>query len=290
MKILITGGTGLVGRYLSEITESEKPVVLSRKECNITDFFSVRTIFYQIKPDVVFHLAAFTNVDLSENDPVSAFRVNVSGTNNIAFFAEKINAHLVYLSTDFVFDGMQKQPYKEQDVPHPLSIYGKTKFEGERIVSSMCSKYTIVRSSRIFGKNGNNFASALPGKLLSGEKTIVTTDLVNSPTYAKDLATALFEIAKKQSYGLLHFCNSGFCNWHEYALYICNHLRIDTSLLVPVSIKHFHQSIAERPRFSALDTTLFSKNFYQPRPWQKALEEYLEHEVLKRNTNMIMKQ
>ncbi|MGC8804929.1 MAG: dTDP-4-dehydrorhamnose reductase, partial [Candidatus Ratteibacteria bacterium] len=280
--------TGLVGKYLSKIVKSEKLKVLSRKECDITDFFSVRIVFYTMKPDLVFHLAAFTNVDLSENDPVSAFRINVSGTNNIVFFAEKFNAHLIYLSTDFVFDGMQTQPYKEQDVPNPLSIYGKTKFEGERIVSSMCSKYTIVRSSRIFGKTGNNFASTLPCRLLRGEKTIVTTDLVNSPTYAKDLAIALFEIAKTQFYGLLHFCNSGFCNWHEYALYICKYLNIDPSLLVPVSIKDFHQSIAERPRFSALDTTLFSKNFYQPRPWQEALEEYLKQELPKRNT--IMKQ
>ncbi|HOJ30737.1 MAG TPA: dTDP-4-dehydrorhamnose reductase [bacterium] len=279
MKILITGGTGLVGRYLSKIVQAERPVVLSRKDYDITDFFSVRTLFYKIKPDVVFHLAAFTNVDLSEQDPISAFRINVNGTNNIVFFAEKTDAHIIYLSTDFVFDGMKTQPYEEQDIPNPLSIYGKTKFEGEKIVSRNCSKYSIVRTSRIFGKNGSNFASTLPDKLLRGEKTMVTTDLINSPTYAKDLAMALSEIAKKQFYGIIHFCNRGFCNWYEYALYICKHLSINTSLLTPLSIKNFHQSIAERPQFSALDTTLFSKNFYHPRTWQEALEKYLEYEI-----------
>ncbi|MCM8821204.1 MAG: dTDP-4-dehydrorhamnose reductase [Candidatus Omnitrophica bacterium] len=278
MKIVITGGTGLVGRYLSKVVKSDEVTVLSKKDCDITVFQSVKDIFYRIMPDVIFHLAAFTNVDLSERDPVSAFRVNVSGTNNIAFLGNRIGAFVVYVSTDFVFDGRKKTPYSENDIPEPISIYGKTKFEGERVIISNCRKYCILRTSRIFGKDGKNFASSLPKRLFQMEQVNVTTDLITSPTYAKDLAEVLFRIMKERFCGILHFSNSGYCSWYDFAIHICRYFGLKTELLIPLSIKDFHQSIAERPAFSALDTDLFAKNFYQPRSWRQALEEYLEEE------------
>lgn len=279
MKIVITGGTGLVGRYLVKILETEKPVVLSHKDCDITCFKSVREVFFSIKPEIVFHLAAFTNVDLSEKDPVSSFKINVSGTNNVVNIAGAIGAYVIYVSTDFVFSGKKKTEYSEKDFPEPVSIYGKTKLEGELIIAQQCREYCIVRTSRIFGKNGNNFASSLPAKLLKNEKILVTTDLINSPTYAKDLATALYHIFRKRFCGTIHFCNSGYCSWFEYALYICKLLKLDSSKLIPVSTKNFPNAGAPRPDFSALDTTLFNSIFYKPRFWQEALDDYIRTEV-----------
>ncbi|MCM8815377.1 MAG: dTDP-4-dehydrorhamnose reductase [Candidatus Omnitrophica bacterium] len=278
MKIVITGGTGLVGRYLSICFKSDEVVVLSRKDCDITVFESVRKLFYRIMPDVVVHLAAFTDVDLSEKDPVSAFKVNVSGTNNVALVCKKIDAYIVYVSTDFVFDGKKKMPYSEKDIPEPISIYGKTKFEGERVIANNCKKYCIVRTSRVFGRDGNNFASNLPKRLLQRERMYVTTDLITSPTYAKDLAEGLLRIMEARFCGILHFSNSGHCSWYDFASCVCRYLGLKKDLLVPLSIKDFPQSIAERPPFSALDTSFFTENFYRPRSWQQALEEYLEEE------------
>ncbi|MCM8764457.1 MAG: sugar nucleotide-binding protein, partial [Candidatus Omnitrophica bacterium] len=134
------------------------------------------------------------------------------------------------------------------------------------------------RTSRVFGKDGNNFASNLPQRLLRMERINITTDLITSPTYAKDLARGLLRIMEERFHGILHFSNSGYCSWYDFALYICKFFGLKTSLLVPMSIKNFSRSIAERPAFSALDTGLFREIFYQPRPWEQALEEYLREE------------
>ncbi|HPP66550.1 MAG TPA: NAD(P)-dependent oxidoreductase, partial [bacterium] len=235
-------------------------------------------LFYETEPDIVFHLAAFTNVDGSEQNPIIAFKTNVGGTNNIAIMAERLNSYIVYISTDFVFDGRKKFPYTEDDIAFPVSVYGKTKLEGEQIIKDVCKQYCIVRTSKVFGKNGRNFASVLPEKLKRKEKIAITTDLVNSPTYAKDLAVALCKIVEKRFNGLLNFCNKGWCNWYEFGMYICRYYNFDTSLLIPISVNNFHDSIAPRPCFSALDTSLFARNFFQPRPWQLALEEFLKTE------------
>ncbi|MCM8816415.1 MAG: dTDP-4-dehydrorhamnose reductase [Candidatus Omnitrophica bacterium] len=278
MKIVITGGNGLVGRYLSQILHNEKPFILSHKICDIADFFTLKRLLFKIKPEIIFHLAAFTNVDLCESDIVTAFKTNVSGTNNIAILAGMIQTYVIYVSTDFVFSGRKKTPYKETDEPEPLSIYGRTKLEGEQIISKNCDKYCIIRTSRIFGRNGENFASSLPDKLKNKGKIMITKDVISSPTYAKDLAIALSEISKKKFTGTIHFCNSGFCSWYEYGLYICEKLGYDSSYLIPVSIKNFPDSTAKRPCFSVLDTSLFTSYFYKPRSWNEALTEYLMYE------------
>jgi len=279
MKVIITGGTGLVGRYLSKMFDDKDVVIASRNNCDITDFSSVKYLFYRTKPDMVFHLAAFTDVDKSEENPALALKTNVSGTNNIAIMADKLKSYVVYVSTDFVFNGEKTSPYSENDTPNPLSIYGKTKLEGERLVSGFCKKYCIVRTSRVFGKNGRNFASILPLKLKSKIKITITTDLVNSPTYARDLSKALFEIGRERFQGVLNFCNYGWCNWYEFGLYICQYYNLDPSLLTPISIRNFNDSTAPRPAFSALNTSLFSKLFFEPRSWQIALQEFLKYEI-----------
>jgi len=279
MKTLITGGTGLVGRYLKELLPAEETFILSRQDVDIANFYDVRRLFNRIQPDIVFHLAAFTDVDRCECEPVNAFRTNVTGTFNVAFFAEEFSARIIYLSTDFVFDGKKNSPYNELDITCPLSVYGKTKLEGERIIRDNCGNYSIVRTSRIFGKYGHNFASQLPRKLLQGHKVKITTDLINSPTYARDLAVALVQIATSKFCGLIHFCNDGYCSWYDFGFYICKQLGLDTSLLIPVSINDFADSIAKRPSFSTLDTSLFGRKFYKPRPWHQALEEFLNQEI-----------
>ncbi len=279
MRIIITGGTGLVGNYLSRLLEDEDVVIVSRRDFDIASFSSVKGLFYRIKPDVVFHLAAFTDVDKSEENPVCAFKTNVNGTNNIAMMADRLKSYVVYISTDFVFDGKKNSPYRENDTALPLSLYGKTKLEGERIIENTCKQYCILRTSRVFGKNGRNFASTLPLRIKKREKITITTDLINSPTYARDLARALFEISRKRFQGILNFCNSGWCSWYEFGLYICRYYDIDSSLLVPVNISNFHNSIAPRPVFSALDTSLFARFFFRPRPWQDALKEFLKQEI-----------
>lgn len=276
MKILITGGEGLVGRNAGEILSDGFEVFsFGKKQLDITDRENVMRIFNEIKPDVVLHSGAFTDVDLCEENPEKAYLVNSFGTQNVSIASQNIKSYLIYLSTDFIFDGKKNTPYSESDIPNPLSIYGKSKLLGEYFVSHLSDRFLIIRTSRIFGKGGKNFASKIPFVMREKEKIFLTQDIINSPTYVVDLVKAIKFLIKKGVYGILNFSNKGFCSWLDYGKKIKEFLGLETEI-IPVNFKDFKEKKAPRPKFSALNTELIESLGFKIPDWEYSLKIFLE--------------
>ncbi|MCM8806990.1 MAG: dTDP-4-dehydrorhamnose reductase, partial [Candidatus Omnitrophica bacterium] len=255
-KIIITGGNGLLGKYLKIVLENSKWQIFSfgKEILDVTDKENIYKIFKEIKPDIVIHLAALTDVDYCEKNPEIAFNINSKGTENISIFAKEFNSFLLYTSTDFIFDGNKGTPYAENDIPNPLNIYGKSKLEGENFIKRYCQKYLIIRTSRIFGKNGKNFGSKLPLILKEKKEIFLTTDIINCPTYAFDLAECIKKLIEKEFYGIINVCNSGWCSWFEFGEKMREILKLNTKLK-KLSFDEFSKVFnvpAKRPKFSPL--------------------------------------
>ncbi len=285
--ILITGASGMLGRDLVEVLSKEHEVVgLDVKGsrfivCDITDREKTIEVICDAKPEIVIHTAAYTDVDGCEKNPDLAYRVNGIGTQNVALACKECKAVMAYISTDFVFDGKKGKPYLESDKPNPLSIYGKSKLEGEKYISSLLDKYFIIRTSWLFGKHGKNFVDTIL-KLAKEKKELrVVNDQIGSPTYTKDLAQAISKLISNfqfpiSNYGIYHISNSGSCSWYEFAQKIIrtSHITHHTSLK-PISSGELNRP-AKRPKFSVLDNSRYIRIVGEPlRLWQKALREYL---------------
>lgn len=252
-------------------------------KCDITNKQDVLSIFKKSKPDIVIHAAAMTDVDGCELYPEKAYKINGEGTKSVALACKTIDTTLIYISTDFVFDGKKKKPYKETDKAHPLSIYADSKLKGEEAVKKVLKKYFILRTSWLYGKHGKNFVDTILMKARSEKVLKVVDDQIGSPTYTKDLARAIhvlmdkiFEgpVARVQEPGIYHISNSGRVSWFDYAREI---LRLGGSKtkVSPISSKELARP-AKRPAMSVLDNSKFIKfTGYEMRHWQKALKEYI---------------
>lgn len=250
-------------------------------QCDITDKDSLVTALNGIKPDFIIHTAAYTDVDGCELNSEKAFAVNAQGTGNVVQVAEEFGATLIYISTDYVFDGKKDKPYIETDTCNPINIYGQSKLEGERIVQNRLERYYILRTSWLFGPKGKNFVTAVLQKVKENEALQVVNDQVGSPTYTIDLARAikaLFSTLSSRSpdiYGIYHISNSGSCSWYEFARQILSLKQLKTQVL-PVSSKESNRP-ARRPRMSLLDNSKLMSAFnLKLRPWQEALKHFLE--------------
>lgn len=275
MKILITGGKGLVGSHLTKLFSQKYNVFsLGKEQLDITNREETIKTIKEIKPEIIIHTAAFTDVDGCEVDKEKAVEVNSLGTLNICLGASEIKAKVIYLSTDFVFDGNKKKPYFELDIPNPANFYGKTKLLGEYYVSQILQNFIILRTSKIFGKNGKNFASKLPFLIKEKEEIELTYDIINSPTYVKDLCKAIEFLIKKDFYGIINVSNKGECSWYEFGKFIAEELKRDIKIK-PVSFKDFKNKKAERPEYSAFDLTLLETTGFKMPDWKKAMEEFI---------------
>ncbi len=244
---------------------------------DITDREKVIKTVRDFKPAIVIHCAAFTDVDGCEVDKEKAYRVNAFGTQYIAEGCSDINCTMIYLSTDFVFDGKKKTPYLETDLPNPLNVYAETKLLGEYYISHILRRFVIVRPSRIFGRGGRNFASRIPELMKhKGSKITITRDIVNSPTYASDLADAIRFLVQKDFYGIVNICNRGECSWYEYGLKVKEFLKVKDAELIPVSFSDFESRKAERPHYSVLSTQLLESLGFTMPDWQDSLRTWLE--------------
>ena len=288
MKILITGSNGMLGRALCHglsdkhevigldiVAIYDLPFTIHKFiECDITDRERAIAEIVSIRPDIVIHTAAYTDVDGCEQNPEQAHRINARGTETIALACQKCGAFLYYISTDFVFDGEKKTPYTEEDLPNPISVYGSSKLEGERYVQSILNRSVIVRSSWLFGKGGRNFVDMLIKKA-QGEKRIeIVNDQFGSPTYAKDLAEAIKILLSANRYGIYHITNSGSCSWYQFAQAVKEMAGLDVEI-VPVSSEQYH-SPARRPKMSILDNRRYEELAgSELRPWKEALKEYI---------------
>ncbi len=249
-------------------------------QLDITNADAVESVITDIHPDAVIHCAAWTDVDQAEEENKAglARAINADGTRYIAKACRKLDCKMLYLSTDYVFDGQGTMPW-EPDCKdfHPLNVYGQTKLEGERAVANMLDKFFIVRTSWLFGVNGSNFITTMLkfGKTYGTLK--VVNDQIGTPTYAYDLARLLVEIIGTDKYGYYHVTNEGgFISWYDFACEIFRQAGYDVNVL-PVTTEEYGLNRAARPRNSRLDKRKLVENGFKPLPdWQDALKRYLE--------------
>lgn len=276
MKVLVTGSKGMLGTDLTEILGYRHAVIgVDIDEMDITDRQAVVERIGFWMPDVVIHTAAFTDVDGSERKPDLAHKVNADGAENVALACRAWGAHLIHLSTDYVFDGRKETPYAESDLPNPLGVYGKSKLEGEQRARRACPEACIVRTAWMYGRAGRNFVQAILAQARPGAVIRVVNDQRGSPTYTRDLARALLVLAEKRLAGIYHVTNAGSCTWYEFAEKILEFSGKSNVRVAPVSTAEFGRP-APRPANSVLDGSKFQRDTGMGmRDWKEALKAYL---------------
>lgn len=297
-KILITGSSGMLGVDLcqelmgdykiigTDLVTGNKKHVTSFYQGDITDKKNISGIIAKVKPDIVIHTAAWTDVDACELDGKRAYKINSEGTRNIAHACKKTGSVPIYISTDFVFDGKRKRPYKEEDRPDPINIYADSKLKGENFIRRLLKKYFIIRTGWLYGRNGKNFVDTILAKAKKEKILKIVDDQVGSPTYTKDISRAIhalldnfFLLSAKRyplnaKYGIYHISNAGSVSWYAYAKAILRLAKSKTRT-IPISSGELARP-ARRPAMSVLDSSKFIKfTGYRMRGWEDALREYL---------------
>lgn len=284
MRIWILGSQGLLGKSFKNLCEKEKVehLATSHIEADITNLASLESFALQCKPSHIINCAAYTDVDGAEKDPKKAFAVNAEGPAFIAKIAKKIKAKLVHVSTDYVFDGSSSVPYRETDKTSPLSVYGKSKLEGENNILEIYPSSCIVRTSWLFGRGGKSFVSNLLSWLQQKESLSVVSDQRGSPTHCRDLSLALFKLMNEE--GLFHCANRGDPSRYEIAEEVLFQGRLLSKPFVckkilPISHKEFPQ-IAARPLYSALNVEKAEKILGNSmRHWKEAVKDFINEEI-----------
>lgn len=277
MKVLVTGVKGQLGYDV--VNELEKrgmeAVGVDIEEMDITDAQSVERVLNEAAPDAVIHCAAYTAVDAAEEQEEICRRVNADGTRNIAKMCRELDIKMIYISTDYVFDGQGTRPWEPEDTRKPLNVYGQTKYEGELAVQELLEKYFIVRIAWVFGINGKNFIKTMLRLAETNKRLTVVNDQYGSPTYTYDLARLLVDMVLTEKYGVYHATNEGICTWYEFACEIFKQAGIDMEV-VPVTAAEY-QAKAKRPENSRMSKDKLTDNgFDRLPPWQDALKRYLE--------------
>lgn len=277
MKVLVTGTKGQLGYdVVNELTgRGIEAVGVDIEEMDITDADSVNRVIAQAAPDAVIHCAAYTAVDAAEDNVELCRRVNVDGTQNIANICKKLDIPMIYISTDYVFDGEGERPWEPDDERTPLNVYGQTKYEGELAVQNTLEKYFIVRIAWVFGVNGKNFVRTMLNLAKTHDHITVVNDQFGSPTYTYDLARLLVDMVLTDKYGIYHATNEGICTWYEFACEIFRQAGVKVEV-EPVSAKQY-QARAKRPSNSRMSKDKLDKNGFKRLPsWQDALGRYLK--------------
>ena len=276
MKVLVTGTKGQLGYDV--VNELEKrghtAVAVDIEEMDITDAVSVERVITEAEVGAVIHCAAYTAVDAAEDNVEICRRVNAEGTENIAKVCKKLDLKMIYISTDYVFDGEGERPWEPDDERHPLNVYGQTKYEGELAVEKYLEKYFIVRIAWVFGVNGKNFIKTMLKLSETHEELNVVDDQVGSPTYTYDLAVLLVDMVESDKDGRYHATNEGLCTWYEFAKEIFRQAGVEVKVN-PVTSDMFPAK-AKRPKNSRMSKEKLDANGFHRLPtWQDALERYL---------------
>lgn len=276
MKILITGAQGQLGTELRHLLDSRDIAYrgTDAHDLDITDEQAVDQYFKDYQPDLIYHCAAYTAVDKAEDEGKALNqKVNVDGTRILAKAAAAIDATLVYISTDYVFDGDKKDIYTVDDQPAPRNEYGRAKYEGEQQVQKYLKKYYIIRTSGVFGEYGHNFVYTMLDLAKTHKELTVVDDQYGRPSWTKNLAEFMtFAVDQKLAYGIYHLSNDNSCNWYEFASAIL----ADKDVTVkPVSSAEYPQK-AWRPRHSILDLSKTKATGFKIETWQDALKEFLQ--------------
>ena len=276
--ILITGADGLLGYDLMKTLSQGKDhhvIATNRQRFDITDLEATTSFLEEARPEVIVHAAAFTDVDACEIEKERAFQTNASGARNVALAARRVGAKLVYISTDYVFDGVKEAPYQEEDRPNPINIYGASKWEGERLVQEECPESFIVRTAWLYGIRGKSFVKTML-RLAQTEKEIsVVHDQRGTPTWSHDLARQLQALIATDRYGIYHATSQGSCSWYEFALAIFRASGLPVQVQ-PVPSERFPRA-ARRPRNSVLENRRLGElGLHLMSPWEQSLAQFLK--------------
>ena len=276
MKIVLTGAKGMLGSDVDALARARHEVTATDKEeLDITKADATRRFFAENEADVIINCAAYTDVDGCEADRDNAYLLNAVGPRNLAAAASEIGAALVHISTDYIFDGAKGSPYREDDAPNPISVYGATKLAGERFVQGLTGKHYIVRTQWLFGENGGNFVDTMLKLAKVKDSLSVVNDQFGSPTYARDLAAAIVALIQRPAYGVYHITNGGVVSWYDFAREIFRQAGVKATV-TPCTTAEFPRP-ARRPAYGALENRRWKANGHPPlRPFGEALADYLK--------------
>ena len=276
MKVLVTGARGQLGYDLCKELSYRgiQHMGIDLAECDLTDSVQVGRIFSDYSPDKVIHCAAYTAVDKAESEPDLCSRVNVDATRNVAEVCKALNANLMYISTDYVFNGEGNDAFETDEPYAPQNVYGQTKAEGEHVVRHLLQEFFIVRISWVFGINGNNFVKTMLRMGREKSSLNVVSDQIGSPTYTDDLSKLLIDMIQTDRYGIYHATNEGYCSWAEFAQAIMEMAGLDCSIN-PIPTSEY-PTPAKRPMNSRLSKkSIDSAGFERLPAWQDALARYI---------------
>ncbi|MBG59446.1 MAG: dTDP-4-dehydrorhamnose reductase [Peredibacter sp.] len=273
--ILVTGCSGQLGRSIAKVLPTKGTYFLNRHQLDITSEIQVKQTIERFKPEKIINCAAYTKVDLAENNYDEAYAINTKGARNLAIASDRSNCELIHVSTDYVYDGQQNRPYTEDCHITPYNVYGKTKFLGEEEIRGNCESHLIIRTSWLFSEFQNNFVTTILSLLTQKEEISVVYDQVGSPTYALDLAKLIAKVVNFEDlsklYGTYNFANQGVASWFD----IAKHLKAisgSNCSVNPIESKEY-PTIAKRPPFSVLNTKKIQDTFkVKPNYWIDSLD------------------
>ncbi|WP_312197907.1 dTDP-4-dehydrorhamnose reductase [Anaerospora hongkongensis] len=273
MKVAVTGANGQLGKEIARQGAKHELILTDYDTLDVTDYSAVTAFMKTVRPDAVIHCAAYTNVDGAEADYDGAFRINAVGTQNLAAGCLETAARLVYVSTDYVFDGQTRQPYREFDSVNPQNVYGLTKRHGEEIVRQLLGRHYIVRTAWLYGE-GSNFTRTMLNLAAKNSTLKVVNDQIGTPTSTVDLARAIYALLATDAYGTYHGTCQGQCSWYDFACEIFRQAGKQVKVL-PVTTDEFPRP-AKRPAYSVLDNYMLRMTIGDPmRNWQNALADYI---------------
>ena len=293
MRVLVTGINGQLGYDVVKELQNRNhtPIGVDREDMDLTSPEQIKECIQNVKPEVIIHCAAYTAVDAAEDNEELCRRVNALAVKDIAECAKELDIPMVYISTDYVFNGKKgietedkmsnKDNYKEcleNDNTNPVNLYGKTKLEGELYVRELLEKYYIVRISWVFGENGNNFIDTMLRLSKDRSELNVIDDQIGSPTYTKDLAPLLVDMIETDKYGTYHATNDGFCSWYEFAREIFNIANIDITVN-PIPTSQYPTRAARPINSKMSKQKLIDNGFSKLRSWNDALKDYIPNKT-----------
>jgi len=278
-RILVIGAQGMLGRDLVEALRSSfrggEVVGWDIDEIDIQEEKGTVAKIENLRPRIVINVAAYTDVDGCELHKERAFAINAEGMRHVALGAVRCGARVVYLSTDYIFDGKKGKPYVEDDLPNPMNVYGRSKLKGEEYVLELAREALIVRTQWLYGRHGNNFVDVILRQAREKEGLSVVNDQTGLPTYTVDLSKAISLLIERNARGVFHVANSDPCTWYDYAKIILELSGIKGMKVIPITSKELGR-LAPRPSYSVLDTQKFQRETGMTlRPWPEALEDYL---------------
>lgn len=284
-RIIVTGANGQLGRGINQILNQRMDFTIINADISETTAYcpikldianpvAVMNLVRDIKPEIIINCAAHTAVDLCETDQENAYRINALGPKNLAVAAEALDAKLIHISTDYVFDGEGSSPYTEADTPNPTTVYGQTKLQGEEFVKELCNKYFIIRTAWLYGE-GKNFVKTMLSLAEKGNPIRVVSDQSGCPTSVLELTRAIYYLMDTSCYGTYHGVCQGVTTWYDFAVEIFRLAGLNPEV-IPVTSDEY-KTAAKRPKYSVLEDKNLADMGYYMKPWAEALKEYMDN-------------